>query len=269
MQKKQTSFKSKCLKPIWLKKQEIYVPCGQCPRCNRANAMGWIVRLTEELKIAQSAHFMTYTYEDTKIPYTKLAYPTLRPEDLTNYYKTLRNAHVKRYKTNVPIRYFSCGEYGTHTHRPHYHDIIMNADIDLIEQSWTHGKIFRGDVTPNSIGYVTGYILKGKRERPTGSDEILMFRRMSKGLGEAYIRNSTKKWHADDPVNRYYYPMQSGGKLSLPRYLKQKLFTSDDRESIAEFFHALAQADNNKYTAKEINDLYLSEQRRLSSLRDF
>lgn len=268
MKTETSNFKSKCLKPIWLKKSEIYVPCGQCLRCQKSTAMGWIVRLSEELKLAKSAHFMTYTYDETKVPLTKLAFQTLDKSHLTNYYKQLRNLHVKRYKTNVPIRYFACGEYGSETHRPHYHDILMNADIDLIEEAWKHGKIFRGDVTLNSIGYVTGYLLKTPKNPDPVSDEILKFRRMSKGLGEAYVKKQMIDWHSADPVNRYYYPQHSG-KLSLPRYLKQKLFTTDQRELITQHFQNQANMDENKLSTKQRFDLINSEIRKQQKRRDF
>lgn len=76
------------------------------------------------------------------------------------------------------IRYFACGEYGGKTDRPHYHAIIFghvfpdwkpwrqsvsghllyrSADFERV---WGKGHCEIGDVTSQSAGYVSRYILK-------------------------------------------------------------------------------------------------------------
>lgn len=127
-------------------------PCGKCFACRMRKRKDMSTRLVHELKMHESACFITLTYDDEHIPvtdwrgwkadedkviergYAELPVPTLLPADVQLFIKRLRR-HLeyvpKKEKNRVgrdsvthPIRYFAVGEYGGKTHRPHYHIIV-------------------------------------------------------------------------------------------------------------------------------------------------
>lgn len=53
------------------------------------------------------------------------------------------------------------GEYGSRTHRPHYHAIMFNVtNIDNLTRCWSHGSTHVGKVEDASIFYTLKYALK-------------------------------------------------------------------------------------------------------------
>nr|CAI9749868.1 replication initiation protein [Microvirus sp.] len=123
------------------------IPCGKCFACQMRKRKDMTIRLCHERKMANTACFLTLTYDDDNVPTTdwlsldnptkryahglgELPEMTLIPADVQLFMKRLR-----RYLTYRPkhgsrdycpsIRYFAVGEYGGKTHRPHYHIIIF------------------------------------------------------------------------------------------------------------------------------------------------
>jgi len=169
------------------------VPCGRCIICRRNRAAEWAVRLQHEAEYHQKACFITLTYDDDHLPYTSTGEPTLSKRDFQLFLKRFR-----KFINGDRIKYFACGEYGSVTQRPHYHALIFGWQPDWSElrvvkrgvclsdrlaQLWQKGGVQVGSLTPQSIHYVTGYLLKagksaGARAKP--------FTLASKGLGLQY-----------------------------------------------------------------------------------
>ncbi len=131
--------------------------------CLKRRQKAWSFRLLEEAKVSSSISFNTFTYEET--PLSENGFPTLNKLHFQNFLKKLRK------KTHNKIKYYACGEYGTETHRPHYHAIMYNLPQNWIDQSqtilqdtWKHGTVDIGTGTDMSINYVTGYINKTTNE---------------------------------------------------------------------------------------------------------
>ena len=122
----------KCLAPMWIKEtsdtQGTYVPCGRCYNCIQTKRSIWTFRLIKELHVAESAHFLTLTYEPENVPMVKQYHNwnvmSLKREDLTLFLKRLRKAIQSEYiagsrwlkqsksgKWSPRLRYFACGEY--------------------------------------------------------------------------------------------------------------------------------------------------------------
>ena len=95
----------------------IQVPCGQCIGCRLEYARVWATRCWHESLMHDQSYFVTLTYDDDHLKTFSLV-----PEDLTNFFKRLRN-----YKK---IRYYACGEYGDKNGRPHYHAIIFGLSLN-------------------------------------------------------------------------------------------------------------------------------------------
>ena len=148
-----------CLTPINLRKEtakqllnDTYhyqqVPCGRCLDCRANRVNSWFVRLNSELSCSSSAYFCTLTYGETEIPYSSNGYPTLHVPDFQRFIKRLRKCETG----SRAIKYFAVGEYGTQTHRPHYHAIIFNVtDPELINKAWGLGHVHVGSVKDESI----------------------------------------------------------------------------------------------------------------------
>lgn len=212
------------------------VPCGKCPACMTRKTNAWAFRLQVELKSCSAADFITLTIADENLVYNGNAEPLLVKRDLQLFFKKLRKLQSKTPDwSHVPIKYFAVGEYGTHTHRPHYHLILFNAHLPLIQAAWDKGQVNYGACNAASIAYTLKYM--SKPANPAMATRTSEFRLMSKGLGEAYITPAIKAWHNADPYNRLYLNAQDGKKIALPRYYKDRLYDPVTRAQTA-FHHA-------------------------------
>lgn len=124
----------------------IQVPCGHCEICKHNKMMSFVERCKLETQLYDCLpFFITLTYDEFN---KKECGVYLR--DVQLFFKRLRiNLFRKGYRSK--IRFVLVSEYGTKTHRPHYHTIIWGlrpTDIlsyreigDLIEKSWSNGFI--------------------------------------------------------------------------------------------------------------------------------
>lgn len=218
-----------CLKPFRLTKgvdRTIYphgmeVPCGRCFQCRIKYRKQWAMRLLHESEFWDKSLFVTLTYNDANLPENE----SLQKEDLRKFFKRLRK-YTKR-----NIKYYACGEYGDDNYRPHYHSIIFGfsncrEDRELIKNCWklctweTQYKAF-GEVTPETIEYVTGYIdkkLSGemlKKFKDEGKENL--FKLSSQGLGLRYCLKYKDKIIANQSIQH------RGVDLSIPRYYIDKM----------------------------------------------
>lgn len=165
---------TRCNTPFGVKDKKtgetIPVPCGKCPDCRARRASGWSFRLMEECKHSLSAHFITLTYATNSLPLTNNTFPTLVKRDLQLFFKRLRKAHGKtspgsskcdELRVQPNIKYYAVGEYGGKFKRPHYHVVMFNARMELIQPAWQLGQVHYGTVTPASVGYTLKYVSKG------------------------------------------------------------------------------------------------------------
>lgn len=217
--------------------EKIPVPCGKCPECLSRRTSGWSFRLMQQDKQSISAYFLTLTYDTLHVPITKNGFMDLSRRDVQLFVKRLRKNHeLPNGKNDNPIKYYAVGEYGGRTMRPHYHVILFNSDIKLIQTSWQKGSVHYGVVTGASIGYTLKYMMKpSKIPLHRNDDRIREFSLMSKGLGVGYITESILNWHHKDLRNRMYVNIDDGKKIAMPRYFKNKIYTEAERKQIAYF----------------------------------
>lgn len=212
----------------WTGDPYIPVPCGGCATCQKNRISGWIFRLLQEDKVCKSSYFITLTYDNENVPRSKNGFLTLDKEALTKFWKRLR----KHEKGNNDIKYYAVGEYGEKTRRPHYHAILFNVlNTDNIVKAWKFGNIDIGKVSGASIGYVAGYINKGKKiPIHRNDDRVPEFSRMSKGLGKSYLTEAIVNYHKSD-IERNFVTMEGGYRAPLPRYYREKIYDESDREA--------------------------------------
>lgn len=173
----------------------IKVPCGRCIACQNNRRSSWVLRNRFENLNSESSIFVTLTYSDENVPLTKNQELSLDYEDVKKFMKRLR----KKFPGSS-LKYFLCGEYGSHTFRPHYHAIIYNLPLlnngkDFVEyynkilaDTWGLGHVTSSVVTDARIGYITKYIIKSEDDRKKYQEteikrpKLLVSRGIGKGL---------------------------------------------------------------------------------------
>lgn len=230
----------RCISPLLIKTptRRDFVPCGKCNFCLQTKRIDWSFRLTQEHKRSMTAIFLTLTYEEINLPlHAESKLPELSKRDLTLFTKRLRKENSKI--VEWPLRYYSVGEYGTETVRPHYHSLMFNLHHSVagkLHEIWPHGMIDIGEVTPASIHYVTKYVINRTVDYPGREPP---FAAMSKrpGIGSNYLATHSE-WHLNGKRN---YAQVNGTITRLPRYYKEKIFSPHARAQFAS--QSLSQGD--------------------------
>lgn len=240
---------AQCITPYMHKEFGKPFPCGKCPPCRSRRASSWSFRLMQQDRVSNSAIFLTLTYDEQHIKRTPKHYKTIRKRCLQLYFKRVRKLLPK----TSGLKYYACGEYGSKTYRPHYHAIIFNANYDALEQAWIcnsdeygcgHrgcgkpiGQIKFGTVSDASVGYTLKYISKlGKIPLHKNDDRMPEFSLMSKGLGSNYLTPQIKRWHLESLHKRMYVNLTDGKKAAMPRYYKERIYTSLERTMVGEYY---------------------------------
>lgn len=235
----------KCRFPLQIKSGDgfIYVPCGKCAWCLSRIRDQWFFRLKQEKKDHLFTSFVTLTYRDEDLPCNVdsdgVLHPTVFQPHITQYHKNLR----KKYN----FRFMVTSEYGSRTHRPHYHGIYFHDEPIDFCKGWSYGdNNSQYPAKDGSFKYVLKYILKGSNV-PDGANPN--FRTMSRrpGLGSSL--------DLDNEIDKGFRFLQigNGQYVSMPRYYKKQYEKRTNAQLIA--------------YAKERNLEYLRSVDQFSSLR--
>jgi len=238
---------AQCWKPFNVKRKNLdmhgqnlmqSVPCGKCIPCKKRRSSNWSFRLTEEAKVSSSACFLTLTYETP--PTTKMGFHTLKKRDFQTFLKRLRKLVPVKMVDNKNVnklKYYACGEYGTQTHRPHYHAVIFNlphsiiANPQQISDTWKNGHIHIANNNIKTINYVVGYMQKGNFTRlNTFDDRLPEFSLMSKGMGNAYLTPQMIQYYRSRKL--FCITKQGGDIISMPRYYKNIIYTDKELKEL-------------------------------------
>lgn len=242
----------KCIAPQYAKGSSrsypTYVPCGRCGYCLKNRQLDWTLRLGEEFKISPWSWFITLTYSPESLPRnfdehellrkhfpSELDKETLKVRDLQLFTKSLRKYNMKN--TDLQLRYYACGEYGSRTGRPHYHAIFFNLHpktLRNIDRCWTRKKkpigIMDVQLVQNSdavSNYVASYIVSAYAEQLRLN--LKPFSVMSKKpyLGHTYVKRMTEYHRA---LNQPY--LKRGEiRQRLPRKFVNEIFDQTAKNS--------------------------------------
>lgn len=273
-----------CLSPYYLKEQALSVPCGKCEPCLLRRVSGWSFRLVKE-GVRTPSFFVTYTYDTASVPLTPRGFMSLDRRVFPAFMKRLRKSYAIRrgrkwdYSVVPRIRYYLCGEYGSKGMRPHYHAIMfadlstafqLNDFLARLQSHWTYGGIFVGhDCSAAAIGYTLKYMMKpSKIPLHKNDDRIPEFQLCSKRLGMDYLTPSMRDWHRVDLSDRYYIPLPQGGKIAMPRYYKEKIYSKRERQLIGAWLQASLpeKKDLTGQEEKAIFDRSLARRHRLAEI---
>lgn len=231
-----------CRNPIGI--EGIYVPCGRCLPCRVKKRRLWATRMELESLAHTHTSMITLTYSDENLP----AENTLDPVHMRNWLKRIRKAVAP-----LPLRFFSCGEYGGISERPHYHVILYGyqaclrggagglrvyrpsdccPQCALVSQTWGYGLISCEHVSPASFRYVAGYVTKKmmSKDDPRLNGRYPEFARMSRmpGLGVPALPAILKAMEEgfriyDKEEDVPAYLIIGGKKRPIGKYLQQQL----------------------------------------------
>ena len=238
----------------------VLLPCGKCIGCRVDQSREWANRMMLELKYHDCACFITLTYDDDNLPMNQYVdengevqlKATLRKTDFQEFMKRLR-WHIAPKR----IRFFSAGEYGGKTERPHYHAIIFGYDFpdkrewmrtkdgyiqyrsELLEKIWPFGFSMICEVNWNTCAYVSRYCTKkigaGRNIYYQTFNIEPEFNTMSRrpGLGRKYYDEHKDEVYikSDEGVphlQEIFLSNNKGGlKISPPKYF-DRLYEKDE-----------------------------------------
>lgn len=146
-----------CRRPF--RKGVLEFGCGQCMPCRINRSRQWIGRMLLESMEHPASCFITLTYREERKP--KDGNLSKRPLQL--FMKKLRQRVSPR-----RLRFYGVGEYGEKSWRPHYHVLVFGLslmEVETIKECWCEGFVHVGEVSAQSIGYVTGYMQKNMRKK--------------------------------------------------------------------------------------------------------
>lgn len=175
-----------CKNPIV--KSDGAVRCRQCLPCRIATRREKTARILLEMLSNEQSWFVTLTYSPKDVP--RVIAPdgtlieTLSPRDLKSFHKKLNSIAGS-------FRYYSVGEYGDRTQRPHYHSAIFSDshfDVTKIDEAWDKGFVQIAPLTRERAAYTAGYVVKKftKPDDPALLGRHPEFGRMSRRPGLGY-----------------------------------------------------------------------------------
>jgi len=229
-------------------KSALLIPCKRCISCRMSYRGEWEQRMMDEYKTNDyQGQFLTLT---------------LNPENLTANFdldRTLMQKFWKRYRKSIApqkLRFVQCGEYGGKTSRPHYHAIVFGHQFDDLEpysrnrrgetlyesetldKLWGLGQCKIGSISPQSCGYVAGYMLKDSKgnydpKKPyttinTDTGELIervrpfASRSNRPGIGKHWFDRYWKDLFPHD-----FRVLRDGTRVAVPTYYYNKLEEKD------------------------------------------
>ncbi len=277
---------------------KIKVPCGKCIGCRLDYARHWAIRSMHEARMHKDNCFVTLTFNNEHMP------------DNGSLCRGYIQSWLKRFrwKYGNNIRYMLCGEYGSKTHRPHYHILFYGFNFpDRYVWSERHGNLYYrspgleeiwrdasssesngfsviGDVSFESSAYVARYITKKvfgvpAKDHYNGREkEFLNMSRMP-GLGNEFFY---KYW--SDMYNVGYVVCYNRGKkfkAPIPRYYDNLLseykpelynrYKFDKRKEMINnlFVEHLDESTERLQVREELQNLKLDKLVRFYEISDF
>lgn len=233
-----------CASPRYLSSpRRVFVPCGECNFCLQRKRADWTFRLRQEEKVSVSSKFLTLTYNDETLPRVAIGDSdvdflyNLRKRDLQLFIKRLRKANEGF--SDYGVRYYAVGEYGTRTLRPHYHVIVFNVYPRIwnaLESLWGLGHVHAGECSVASIHYVTKYVINKAGIDHGGREPPFAVMSSRPGIGYGYLQTHLD-WHRSGMRN---YTEVNGQKGAIPRYYKDRIFTTKEKELLSQEAVALS-----------------------------
>ncbi|QXN75165.1 replication initiator protein [Microvirus mar34] len=217
------------------KKGVKFFDCGACPECLHKRAGTWALRAVYESMAQKENCMITLTYDNFvrdkrgNIIGETPVNPDLKVNirDIQLFFKRLRKWLSKTYGKSC--KYLCSAEYGSRTHRAHYHCILFGVKFPdlvyykkskrgniiymshILTELWGHGicTVDSNNVKASIARYCTKYCAKSR------SDETFMLTSHSIGLDMLYKHFNGKSYYVDGTE----YPVP---RIVWQRYISEK-----------------------------------------------
>lgn len=217
----------------------VPIGCGKCMECMKKRAREWQVRLLEEIKDNNKAKFVTLTFSNEAIAELANNIEGLEGYDLDNAIAKLAVRRFlerwrKKYKKSV--RHWLVTELGhSGTENIHLHGILWTEESEeTIKDIWKYGFIWTNERNGGVVGEkVVNYIIKYCTKIDEKHQEYKSVILTSQGIGRGYVNrlNSKANIYNKDKTKEYYVT-NSGFKIALPIYYRNKIYTEEQREKL-------------------------------------
>ena len=175
-----------CLAPISMTTHGFNhnVPCRQCRSCKLNKQREWVGRILLEARSHKHSTFTTMTYDEKHV--SPVYY-----EEMERWQKRFRKELKAR--TGERCRFYTIGEYGTRTARPHYHSLIFGPSPliseAILQTTWSKGFVTAFPMQLTHAPYIARYTTKKlqAKETPQSFPEFAIMSRKP-ALGTAYIK---------------------------------------------------------------------------------
>lgn len=212
----------------------VAVGCGNCIECRKQKARSWQVRLAEELKVHKYCYFITLTYSDESLNDLSNRYDcTLVDFIASKSVRLFLERYRKKYKKS--FKHWLITELGeTSTERLHLHGIFfldVPMTLDELQVLWSYGRADIGQYCNlRTINYIIKYVTKIDVKHKNFYPKIFC----SSGLGRSFVdkQSTCLQYKFRGTQTREYYRLDSGYKVNLPIYYRNKLFTEKEREHL-------------------------------------
>lgn len=224
----------------------VAVGCGECIECRKQKAREWQVRLLEDVQENRNGKFVTLTFSNEKLREINADVD----ERWQGYERDNRIAILavrrflerwrKKYKKSV--RHWLITELGHNgTENIHLHGIIWtDKTMEEIEERWDYGWIWKGNmkngkrenyVTARTVNYIIKYVHKRDEKHKYYKSKILT----SAGIGGCYTEKKIGNWlknkfNGEKTIETYR--TETGHKIAMPTYWRNKIYTDDEREKL-------------------------------------
>lgn len=213
----------------------LFVPvgCGKCIECLKQKSNNWKVRLFEEIKYNNDYTFVTLTFSDVSLEYLK-SKVKIKSDIIDNDIATVGVRYFFeniRKSTKKSLKHWLITELGqTNTERVHLHGLIKTTDIDFLRKKWIWGISYFGTyVNKKTINYIVKYVTKVDSLHKNFVPKIFA----SPGLGKGYIDNYNSQLNKfKGNITNELYINESGLKISLPIYYRNKIYSEEEREML-------------------------------------
>lgn len=229
----------------------ITVGCGSCINCFKKYMSSWRFRLMHEFlsldeRTLNKSYYVTLTIEPKFYTEKK---PLLK-KMVRRFLERVRSKYKKS------IRHFLITERGEDNGRYHFHGFFFDPPCPANEfyNLWYYGFVDIYPVTDKSstlsqkISYCTTYITKGKKGNLplvlSPEDKPLVL--VSPGLGRCYVDKFRGMHHQSNQLFSQAFDI-NGSLRSLPRYLRQYIFTDEELKTLKDDYF-------NKYSDDVIDE---------------
>ena len=223
----------------------VPIGCGRCMECMKKKKRDWQIRLLEDIKTNKNGIFVTLTFSNESIVKLKRKVQKkhgkgLEAYELDNQIATLaaRLFNERWRKTNKKaIRHWLVTELGHNgTENIHMHGIVWtNKPIQEIKEKWSYGYVYPNStyevqenfVNEKTVNYITKYISKQDLKHKEYKPIVLT----SSGIGKNYTNRLDAQKNKYKPLEtNATYKTNTGHKMALPIYYRNKIYTDEERE---------------------------------------